>query len=276
MDKEKELLKAIGDIDDKFIEEARPEKVVRLAPKRNMKPLGVMAAAAVIVLGLGLYMTMNLKEQDAAVMAPAPIEEAAEAKSEQSTAQDNKLKTAEEPLLKNEIEAAEDAAPEAVDNQLFTMKKDAAVGAAEPKADDSGKESRMMIANPWKDSDSLDEAVEDAGFDIRIPESLKGYSQKFFRSIKGDMLEIIYCDSESIEGFRIRKAHGTEDISGDYNTYETDKDLTINDMRVKLKKNGDDVFAATWTKDDFSFAITVDEAQHFTEDDISKLIQEIS
>lgn len=248
MEKEKKILNAIGDIDEKYIEEARPEKVVRLTPKRSRKPLGVIAAAAVIIFGLGVYMKMNIHEQSATIMAPAISDGAA--------SQENSAELSEDSDIPIEGTAGK------TENDTVSEEKSI--------------QSRTMIANPWKDSDSLSEAETDAGFKIVIPETLDEYTPSSYRSIKGDMLEIIYSDEESQEAFRIRKApQSDEDISGDYNRYEFEKDLTVSDISVHIKRNDTDVFIATWAKDDFAYAVVVDENHHLTEDDISKLISEI-
>ncbi|ETP72907.1 hypothetical protein UYO_1147 [Lachnospiraceae bacterium JC7] len=271
MEKEKKLLKAIGDIDEKFIEEARPEKVVRIAPKRSRKPLGVMAAAAVIILGLGIFMTMNMNEKNAAMMAPAIADGATEEKSAEGLGSTQE-KSTDDPG-EAEIRIKSDA------SSVKSSDNDASVteGAEERSAlEDNGVQSRAMIANPWKDSYSLAEAVSDAGFDMTVPETVKTFEPTLYRSIKDDMLEIIYCDSDSLEGFRIRKSHGEEDISGDYNVYTTEKDITAGDTTIHIRENDPDVFVATWTRDDFSFAIVVEESQHFTEEDIAKLAEQIS
>ncbi|OON85864.1 hypothetical protein BXO88_10530 [Oribacterium sp. C9] len=286
MEKEKKLLKAIGDIDEKFIEEAKPEKVVRIAAKRSWKPLGIMAAAAVIILGLGVFMKMNVNDKTAAMMAPAGAEEAAapniSANGSDEAAQEKSYDTLSgnsEQNTGNEqipVEAAEGEAHEPANIRAFSAEEDAPGAEEKSAVADNGVQSRMMIANPWKDSDSLSEAKADAGFDMTIPENVNSFIPKIYRSIKNEMLEIIYCDADDQEVFRIRKAPGTEDISGDYNVYENEKDISAGDKTIHIKENGTDVFVASWEKDNFSFAVVIAENNHFTETDITKLVEEIS
>lgn len=275
MDKEKKLLKAIGDIDEKFIDEARPEKVVRIAPKRSLKPLGVMAAAAVIILGLGIFMRMNVPKE-AALMAPAPETSAA---SSHEDMDGSSQKNSDTGLTEAKMPALSDASSQdsagGNTSQIEAAPMEEAAEAEEKSAADNSVQPRVMMENPWKDSDSLADAIKDAGFDITIPEAVKNYNPAVYRSIKGDMLEIIYCDSDSQEGLRVRKAHGTDDISGDYNVYTTEKDMTVGDVKVHIKENDDVVFVATWTRGDFSFAIVMEENQHFTEEEITGLVEEI-
>lgn len=279
MEKEKKLLNAIGDIDEKYIEEARPEKVVRISSKRSWKPLGIMAAAAVIILGLGIYMKMNVSEQAATMMAPVEAEVADQKKSA-GPVEAAQEKSAEKPEAENfRIQAGEDTDLKSLENIPAPAISGDAEGATEDKsaASENGVPSRAMIANPWIDSDSLAEAVLDAGFDMTAPEAVNSFMPKYYRSIKDDMLEIIYCDSEDKEAFRIRKARKSdEDISGDYNAYETEKDITASDITAHLKANGTDVFVATWSKDDFDYSVVVDENHHLTEEDMTRLITEIN
>lgn len=269
MDKEKKLLKAIGDIDEKFIDEARPEKVVRIVPKRSLKPLGVMAAAAVIILGLGIFMRMNVPKE-AALMAPAPETSAANSHEDMDG---SSQKNSDTGLTEAKMPALSDASSQ--DSADGNTSQIEAAEAEEKSAADNSVQPRVMMENPWKDSDSLADAIKDAGFEIKIPDAIKNYNPAVYRSIKGDMLEIIYCDSDSQEGLRVRKAHGTDDISGDYNVYTTEKDMTVGDVKVHIKENDDVVFVATWTRGDFSFAIVIEENQHFTEAEITGLVEEI-
>lgn len=288
MEKEKKILNAIGDIDDKYIEEARPEKVVRITAKRSWKPLGVMAAAAVIIFGLGVFMKMNVNEQSAAMMAPAKAEGAASPEKTDGISAD----TGSEKTFTGMAEASQEKPEEAQGTPEYqitgekepALKSEAdsdmpveAAAGAEDSLEENMIQSRTMIANPWKDSSSLSEAEADAGFEIVIPQAVNEYTPAIYRSIKGDMLEIIYCDAASQEAFRIRKAHQSdEDISGDYNRYEFEKDITSSDITVHIKGNGTDVFTATWSKDDFDFAVVIEENHHFTEEDMEKLISEIN
>ncbi len=86
----------------------------------------------------------------------------------------------------------------------------------------------MMIANPWTDCGSKEEAEKLAGFEINTdPELVEGAEKTVYRvlnasaeSIEDRMIEVIYYDGSDNEILRIRKARTfSSDISGDYNTY---------------------------------------------------------
>ena len=77
-----------------------------------------------------------------------------------------------------------------------------------------------QIPNPFVEVKNLDEASKIAGFTLEVPETYEDYKQQVIQAIENDMIEVIYLEEESgYEGLRIRKAKGTDDISGDYNEY---------------------------------------------------------
>ena len=91
--------------------------------------------------------------------------------------------------------------------------------ADETPAAEQTQTDNTQIPNPWTEYASLDEAENAAGFDCTIPDAIDGCSETSFRVLDSDgetRLEVIYADGET-EIARVRKAPGTEDISGDYN-----------------------------------------------------------
>ena len=74
------------------------------------------------------------------------------------------------------------------------------------------------VPNPFEIVDTLDEAAKIAGFSLEAPTEYADYKSIVIQAIADDMIEVIYFDAEKThEGLRIRKAVGTDDISGDYN-----------------------------------------------------------
>ncbi len=326
MKKEKKLLEAIGDIDEKFVLEASPEiadteviinsiptettsasgsksqesetyshsshetitaddpepqdNIIYMQKKRDYKSLGVIAAAAVIIIGIGAYMTI-LKGNES-TMAPTVLEEAANVDGEADSAVNSNAFTgsadAYSPETFAENRAASDESADALqDAEVKTKKAIPEDASKEGAAPDAGSEAfTSMIANPWLDSDSLKEAEDDAGFEITIPDTYEGATQSAYRSMSGNMIEIIYKDSSDTEVFRIRKSSKTGDISGDYNVYEVEKNIDLKGLTITMKGNGDDIFTATWTKDDYSYAITIDDSQHFSIEQLKDLIGQIA
>ena len=84
-----------------------------------------------------------------------------------------------------------------------------------------------FIGNPWSDWASLEEAEAAVGFSFGLPEVIAdSYTAAAFRTMNNALLEIIYRDGDS--EIRIRKQAGEgQDISGDYNQYDTCTQETI-------------------------------------------------
>ena len=77
------------------------------------------------------------------------------------------------------------------------------------------------IGNPWSDWDSIEEAESVIGFSFGLPEVIAdSYNAVSIRTLNHELIEVVYC----AEGFEVcvRKQKGEgQDISGDYNEYET-------------------------------------------------------
>lgn len=115
-------------------------------------------------------------------------------------------------------------------------------------------EDSVQIQNPFVDCESIEEAENLVGFGISIPEEiLEGYVQTSISVIENELVEVNFEDSENQICFR--KAKGQEDISGDYNKYKEVELLEINEKNVNLKGNDGKVNVATWTDEDYSYAI---------------------
>ena len=84
------------------------------------------------------------------------------------------------------------------------------------------KESQMVaIANPWSNWDSMEEAEAATGFSFGLPEVIaESFTATEFRTMNGELMEVVYFDGDF--EVCIRKAKGeNQDISGDYNQYES-------------------------------------------------------
>ena len=311
-EKARQLLHAMTEIDDRYIAEAAPEntehstdseKVLYMKPQKRWKPMGIIAAAAVLVIGFGAYIKT---EKASNSMAPVAFvtggtdrtraldgeSESAAAGADQNSAgagamgRSARMETGGDlgvTAAENEPEMAAEAAPYADQGTMEVdgntqMKSAVTETGAAPEAASADAPMSMQIANPWSEFDSLEEAEADAGVEITLPESYQGFNHRIYRSMQGEMLEVIYQDADGQEGFRIRKSRGSEDISGDYNSYTQKKTLEIGDRVVEIRGNGDEISVATWNSLslNLSYAICVAEDQHFTEDDIRSLVKTIA
>lgn len=101
--------------------------------------------------------------------------------------------------------------------------------------------------NPFIDCANLDKAAQMAGFSLSVPDTPDGVS------VLKDS-NMIQADYEN--GMYIRKASGSDDISGDYNDYAQVE--TVN--RVTLKGENGKFFLAVWNDSGYTYAVGVQEA----------------
>ena len=131
------------------------------------------------------------------------------------------------------------------------------------------------IPNPFIEAKNLDEASKIAGFTLEVPETYEDYKKQVIQAIEDDMIEVIYYDENSEhEGLRIRKAKGTDDISGDYNEYKDVETVKVGDFEIIEKGSEGNISVATWNDGTYSYAIDVAEAS-LTKDTIANLVSNI-
>ena len=132
-----------------------------------------------------------------------------------------------------------------------------------------------QIPNPFVEVKNLDEASKIAGFSLEVPETYEDYKKQVIQAIEDDMIEVIYYDKNSEhEGLRIRKAKGTDDISGDYNEYKDVETVKVGDFEIIEKGSEGNISVATWNNGTYSYAIDVAEAS-LTKDTIANLVSNI-
>ena len=143
----------------------------------------------------------------------------------------------------------------------------------------STQKADVQIQNPWTDYESPEAAEAAVGYEISIPESISGCSDKQYRAMEQDgdtMLEVIYAaDSEAeTEAGRVRKAPGSEDISGDYNEYAEQQSMTVGSVSATCKGEGGLVKLAIWTDGGYTYAVSVEDG--CTADEMAALISQIA
>lgn len=127
----------------------------------------------------------------------------------------------------------------------------------EAAAEEEPEETSTQIPNPYVDYETLEEACEAAGVSLRLPDSIEGYERIDYQAIDGQMVNVIYTAADG-SMLLIRKAKGSEDISGDYNEYEHNSEQTINDIDVQVRGDGDTLSAAVWYDNGEAYSMTVD------------------
>ena len=125
------------------------------------------------------------------------------------------------------------------------------------------KTPNAQIPSPFVDVKVIKEAISVAGFEIYVPEKILNYKMGIIQAVKGDMIQVFYNNDK--DEILVRKAIGTEDVSGDYREYEKVEKVKIGNFDVTLKSNKDKIYLATWTDGKYSFSVSskngIDKAQ---------------
>ena len=151
------------------------------------------------------------------------------------------------------------------------------VGASGSAQDTSESESLNgeQIANPWVENKDQADAQEQAGFSMELPSTLpEGYESDGFQVIPGEILEADYVGKDEAK-LCIRKATGTDDPSGDYNEYNTVKTITVEDVSVTIKGDGDTIYLAVWNNGSYAWSIGVYNGTGLTQQEMERLIAEV-
>ena len=102
------------------------------------------------------------------------------------------------------------------------------------------------------------DAEEKAGFTITCPEELQDCSVSEYRVYSIGILEAVYTNTDEETVLTIRKARGSDDISGDYSTYAEETTVTREDIVITVK-GGDSLYnLMTWTADGCTYAVSAD------------------
>ena len=153
---------------------------------------------------------------------------------------------------------------------LTACGSDSSIG-ADPSSAKRISDSSTQIPNPWEDCSSLEEAQQLAGFSIQVPDSIDGYPNRFIQVMDTSIVQILY-ENDDEQQILIRKGTGSNDISGDYNTYSETSQIIVSDSSVTLKENDGKIMVAIWNDGSYSYAI---DASGLTPEDMTALIEQI-
>lgn len=113
----------------------------------------------------------------------------------------------------------------------------------------------VQIPNPWQECASLEEAGKLAGFSFTAPESVEGFTERYIAATENDIAEVIFSDGDHDDKtLSFRKGVGSEDISGDYNAYDTVEEQTIGSKTVTCKGHDGLVYTAIWNDGGYAYA----------------------
>ena len=140
-----------------------------------------------------------------------------------------------------------------------------------------GSQESGELANPFVEYDTIEEAEKAVGFDLSVPESIDGLSERIIRVDSEDQLiEVIYQNGQDEDQeIRIRKAVGTDEISGDYNDYSQSRTLDVDGIAVTVKGDDDLITVATWARDPYVYSLGNYTDSKFTEEKTAALVKEI-
>ncbi len=136
----------------------------------------------------------------------------------------------------------------------------AMTNAAEQTTQTTEAEPSTCLPNPFVDYDSLEEAEKAAGFTFTVPSSVtvegKTSASRGVQVMSGTMIQVLYMDADGNELLCLRKEAGSDDLSGDYNTYDYEGKLTAGDVTVSVRGASKDLLSdAIWTKDGYSYSV---------------------
>ena len=135
-----------------------------------------------------------------------------------------------------------------------------------------------QLPNPWYDYASLEEASQAAGYSITLPsvEAIEG--ETFYRVLEpgsdNPTLEIIYNNTDGEEELRIRKAPGSDDISGDYNIYTQTETVLEGSQNITFQGNDDTFYLATWSVDGYTYSVS--SSAGLSQDAFTELVTQIN
>lgn len=139
------------------------------------------------------------------------------------------------------------------------------IGNTPTVSDNPGGE--VAIMGP-SDVSSLQELSNNVGFDVEdVPVLFNSATDVHYTAI-GDIAQIVYTTADNEVTWR--KAPGSDDISGDYNTYTTIVEKEIDGINMTIKGNEDEndvdkFFNAIWTKDGYSYSLSFENGVDLTE-----------
>jgi hypothetical protein len=103
---------------------------------------------------------------------------------------------------------------------------------------------------------SVEELSETVGFEVVEPRNLPFEPESVvYTAYWAEMAEIVYTSDEQTAAFR--KGIGSDDVSGDYNSYELTGEISVNDINATLKGNDENYTLAIWTDGEFAYSLSL-------------------
>lgn len=150
--------------------------------------------------------------------------------------------------------------------------------------DSAATTSAEQIPNPFTDYETIAEAAEAAGFSMDAPESIGTFGSRTYQVLGAGeadaMIQVTYAaTADAAEDYYVlRKAAGTDDISGDNSDYEETSTLTLGADATEVTVKGSDgaISLATWTKDGYSYSLGAYGSVQLTEEELTSIFEQIA
>jgi hypothetical protein len=138
-----------------------------------------------------------------------------------------------------------------------------ASGGASAGKESADKEEVVGMANPWTETTDLEEVKKGSGIDLAAPEEvtlLDGFAIKTYRYMD-DLLEVVYENGEDELIIRVSTQLSGTELSGDYNEYSKEWDVSLKGLTVHCKGDGTYANCAIADLEDIHFAVLYDVGQ---------------
>ncbi len=122
-----------------------------------------------------------------------------------------------------------------------------------------------QISNGIVECASAEALSSAVGFDAPEADSLpfEPENTQYF-SYWGSMAEVVYAGAEN--SATLRKSVGSDDVSGDYNSYASTADIAVGNISAEIKGDLSDAYTlAVWTDGVYSYSLSLDEGVSQTE-----------
>ena len=141
-------------------------------------------------------------------------------------------------------------------------------------ASSSATSDTAQIPNPWTDCTTLADAAALTGYDFTVPDSVDGYPDVTIAVLESEQLTEVQYSSGNAR-LCLRKAPGSDDISGDYNQYAESNAVDVDGRSVTLQGNDGQVQLATWLDRDYTYSIGIyrEDGTGLTADEMTGLVK---
>lgn len=139
---------------------------------------------------------------------------------------------------------------------------------------DTAASDTTQIPNPWTECATLADAAALTGYDFTVPDSVDGYTDISITVLTDEQLTEVQYSSGNAR-LCLRKAPGSDDISGDYNQYAESNAVDVDGRSVTLQGNDGQVQLATWLDGDYTYSIGIyrEDGTGLTADEMTVLVK---